>query len=770
MRKTKRRKWLAAIVAGALVAGLLGGCGKAGQESGSMGSEGGGMSSGSAGSEGGSGAGQAGGEPDQLGKGRYVEKQETLPQELQDRSIIQMYTAEGKLRLLATEQENGKTLVSEWEKQGEGFTEVTQGWLAAMDLPAADWIELGIAQGEGGTQYLYAGYQAEDEESFRTRLWKGQGDTALEITPQEWTVPNETTGGYEIVTSLAALDNGSLAALTMMSMQVLSGEDGSILETGDMQAYYEGGIVVHGSDFYLRSPDESGHIEKYTGGKTADAQSIPYPSVQAAEGEVTVGGVGSLALAALQDGTLFAGSADGIFKLSGGAEGQWEQLALGMDTDFSVADCWCMDFAAMEDGTLYALFQTEGEMKLNRYEYDPDAVSEVTEVLKLYTVYEDSLLKQAATLYHKAHPEVLINIESAYPQYYFDTPDYDAVYQKLNTMLMGDQAPDLVVMDHLNMDSYADKGLLADVEDILKPLEDGGELLSNITGAYVREDGKRYVVPLQFGFRIAMGRDIAVEDMRSMEALAGFLAQKQESYLGNRTAAELVAEFYPYFCAEIVSEKQLDREAMGKYLDYLKAIGDNCGIIQNRSENEVTPGMWELSSETKLAFEKAVGFIDCMFPMSMVDYIKGVYTAFDNRFIPSQQIGICSKSQHMDTARDFLRFALSEEVQSMESYSGFPVNRAALQKLAAKDRSMYCAATMIKGDDGSYLEFSSEAYPQETAENLAALCEGLDKPVKEDAKILEVLTECVGGFLDGSQSKEDTIQKIEDGLKMYLAE
>ena len=165
-----------------------------------MGSEGGGMSSGSAGSEGGSGAGQAGGEPDQLGKGRYVEKQETLPQELQDRSIIQMYTAEGKLRLLATEQENGKTIVSEWEKQGEGFTEVTQGWLAAMDLPAADWIELGIAQGEGGTQYLYAGYQAEDEESFRTRLWKGQGDTALEITPREWTVPNETTGGYEIVT------------------------------------------------------------------------------------------------------------------------------------------------------------------------------------------------------------------------------------------------------------------------------------------------------------------------------------------------------------------------------------------------------------------------------------------------------------------------------------------------------------------------------------------------------------------------------------------
>ena len=77
---------------------------------------------------------------------------------------------------------------------------------------------------------------------------------------------------------------------------------------------------------------------------------------------------------------------------------------------------------------------------------------------------------------------------------------------------------------------------------------------------------------------------------------------------------------------------------------------------------------------------------------------------------------------------------------------------------------------MIKGDDGSYIEFDSEAYPLETAQRLASLCEQLDKPVKEDAKIREVLVECLDAFLQGSQSKEDTVQKIEDGLKMYLAE
>ena len=195
--------------------------------------------------------------------------------------------------------------------------------------------------------------------------------------------------------------------------------------------------------------------------------------------------------------------------------------------------------AALEDGSIYALFQTDGEVKLCGYEYDPDAVSQVTRELKLYTVYENAFLKQAAVMYHKAHPEVRITIENEYPMYHYGETDYDAVYQKLNTMLMGEDAPDILMMDHLNADSYGDKGLLEDLEDVVGPMEESGEVLSNITGAYVREDGKRYVVPLQFGFTMAVGRDIAPENMESLEALAKFLSGADDSYMGKQTAAEL---------------------------------------------------------------------------------------------------------------------------------------------------------------------------------------------------------------------------------------
>ena len=68
------------------------------------------------------------------------------------------------------------------------------------------------------------------------------------------------------------------------------------------------------------------------------------------------------------------------------------------------------------------------------------------------------------------------------------------------------------------------------------------------------------------------------------------------------------------------------------------------------------------------------------------------------------------------------------------------------------------------------MEFAIRQYSDETAEALLAICKALDKPAMEDAKIREVLTEALGAYLEGSQTDEATVQRIEDGLKMYLAE
>ncbi len=754
MKQRNLKKGLAVLLATALLAGVLGGCGKNAPEGGSS--------------------------PEQpqdtsaADKGRYVEQEEILPEALADWSIQQLFSVDGELHLLVSRLEEERTVLQEWARQEDGFKDVTKSWLTSMDLPPQDWMSVRLVQNKDGQQYLYAGYIAEGEDSFLGHLWKENGDTATEITPEKWSVLNEDWGMYEMIQGLAALDNGTLAAVSYTSMDILSGEDGSVIETRPISGLYEGGILTDGENTYLcSSGGNGGEIEKRKDGMDSNMVTIPFPAGASGSGDGTimVGSSGSLALSVLKDGTLIAADENGIFRLpEGNPDGEWEKLVDGVETDFSMTDYACMGFAALEDGSIYALIQTGDRQKLNRYEYDPEAVSQVAQVLKVYTVFENPTLKQAAILYHKAHPETLISIEYEYPMYSYEHPDYDAIYKKLNTTLMGDDAPDLLVMDHLNMDSYASKGLLTDLDDIVRPLEEDGTLLSNITSTYVREEGKRYVVPLLFGFQLAIGRDIPAESMRSMEALADFLSGADYSYMGPHTPAELVDEFYPYFCDELVNGKQLDKEATGRYLEYLKAIADNCGIINTRAEDSFVYTMWELADKAKLAFTEADGFTDCMFPMSMVDYIKGDFTAFENRFIPSLQMGVCVKSRYQDIAKDFLLFALSEQAQNSDFSGGFPVNKAALQKQETKDRSTFTAFLSIAADDGGTIDFESKAYSPETAARLSAICQTLDRPIKEDAKIREVLAECLGAYLDGTSTKEDTVQKIEDGLKMYLAE
>ncbi len=729
MKHIRRMAWLAIM---AMLAGALSGCGKK-DTGGSVVTE--------------------------QEKGRFVEIREELPEELGAWNPRQIFSVDGRIHLLASKKKDDNAVFSEWVQEESGFTDMTQDWLASLELPCGEGMSFTLAQSGSGTQYLLATYMAEGEDAYSSHLWKGEGAQARDITPREWAVPNEEWGAYESVRGIVALEDGTLFALSYTSMDTLSGEDGHILNSEQLSAQYSDTLVSNGRDIYLCTEENmSMQIEKREAGKGSSAK-IDFP---------TASSYGNL-LGAAKDGTLTAASGDGIFRREADGDA-WEKLLDGLETDFALSDNWCMGLAVSEDGSIYALFQESGGgARLNRYTYDPDAVVEVKEELKLYTVYESPLLQQAAVLYHKEHPEVRIAIQYAYSAYSNENVDYNSVYQSLNTLLMGEDAPDILVLDGLDMDSFIDKGLLADIGTVVGPMEERGELLAGITGSYAREDGHRYMVPLQFGFNMAVGRDISEGDMASLEALAAFLSETQDNYLGPQTVEELVDKFYPYFCGDIVKEKKLDRETLAGKLECMKSIADNCGIVDKRGKGEKAYTMWDLASGAKCAFDRATGFKNCMFPIAIVNYIQGSFAAYENSFIPLLQTGICAKSPYQDTAMEFLELALSERIQDTDHYLGFPVNVSSLEKQSHEDRTQSQAYTSIEAE-GSEVEFAIECYSDETADKLVAICKGLDRPAVEDAKIREVLIEALGAYLDGSQTTEATVQKIEDGLKMYLAE
>ena len=697
--------------------------------------------------------------------GGYTASDETLSELPAGCTIKQIFEWEDSVHLLTISEEEDVTVFREWEQREDGFADITRDWLAGLKLNCENWADMQLVQNQNGTQYLLV--RCTDEEGiYQGQLWREEGNEAVNITPEKWTIPNEQLGACEFILGIAVFDDGTLLAASFHSVDVLDGTDGTVLASDENTTSYGETVLTDGKNLYLTLSGGSNGaegIEKRPGGRSADAETIDLPK----------SGMGRATFCALRDGTLICAGAEGIFRYNVVTE-SWEKLLDGSETDFSLTTCWCVGMTALPDGRMYALFRWEGgETKLVKYEYDPDAVKEVNQNLKLYTVWESSLLQQAAAMYHREHPEILISIEYTYStedRYSGTKPDYAQVYQQLNTMLMGEDAPDILVLDHLNIESYAEKGLLADIGGVVTPLEESGELLSNITGAYVREDGSRYVVPLQLQFTLALGRDIPVEDMADLEALADFLTGQQESCLGPMTADELVDQFYPYFCGEIVKDKKLDKEVLGKNLKYLKAIADNSGIVSSRVDGERKYNIWDLPTRSRLAFDNGKGFRNIMFPIAVMEYAGGDFTAFENCFIPSLQIGISTKSEYRDTAEDFLRFALSQEIQDTDYYDGFPVNRVSLEKQEKADRTDVSAVTTILNPNGEEEMFEIGVYSPETAKKLTDLCKSLDRPTVEDAKIREELIAALPGYLDGSKTLEETLDSIEGALKMYLAE
>lgn len=714
--------------------------------------------------------------PDEVQKGRYVETELSLPEEWKDKNISQIFRSGDELHFLVAGGPEGQVSLEEW-KLGEGdtLTEVTKDWLKA--LPEGKGLESSdsftLLQDTEGNQYLY-GNCYRDEESSSAHLWKETDGSALDITPQKWLEPMDMDGYrfYDTPQYVALTEDGLLVGLSYFSLDVVLAQDGSLVSSQESDSLTDSGslsdnqwVSAVGDTLYLAQADEQGSVNgllqmQLDGNNGAKAKGvIPFSQDSYSSAYFSV----------LGDGTVYAADADGFFRCDAG-DTNWQKLLEGIDTSFSMSDQWCRDIVALSDGSVYAWVGSESGDKIMIYRYDPDAVTEVTEELTLYTVEESFFLQQAAVQYHKQHPEILIHVDAAISMTdkYSGNADYQQIYQDLNTSLTSGSGPDLMVMDHLKLDTYASKGLLFNLQEILQPMEEDGTLLSNITTAYEEADGRRYAVPLQFGLLLAVGRDVQPEEMSSMDAIAKTVSGKAESYLGDRTCGELVEEFYPLIVDDILQNRQVNRDTLRPWLEDLKKIADNCGILPSRKEGRAA-NIWDLGSDVKLVLQETDGFNQAMTPYAVAELLNANVVSVENAFYPKMVIGINSRSEHVEIAKDFLQFALSEELQSVDTYEGFPVNAKALETQAAADRNMAEAYTTYD-IDGSTAEFAIKAYSEETANHLMELCKAATLCLKEDTQIETSLTESLQAYLNGQASVEEAMDAVEGSLKMYLAE
>lgn len=701
------------------------------------------------------------------GKGRYVETQMTLPEGINSSDINFIGKKDDTIYFLSSKNENEKTKFQEFtlDKSTGIFQETTSEWLKQIQVPYWEYGTNNLIYNKDKA-YLYSIYYEDDGELYRAHMFTSEdGTTPTEITPKEWEVLQEEYMYYETPTSIAITPDNILLAQYYDRIDTYNIADSSLTATLPLKEAYNNGIICKDKQFYLIKGEQSGYIkgiDAYSVDNQAEPVSIPLEMKNTTLAKMDI----------LEDGKMIVCSKQGFLERKTESS-EWNEIIPGSYTSMMLVDVWCKGMVALEDGSFYTLLESENqEPSIMEYKYDPDMEIKATTTLKIYTINPSSVLEQAAALYQKNHPEVKIEIETvlSYEEMYMGTADMNSITSNLNTKLLSGEGPDILIMDKLDMDSFIEKGLLVDIDELVSSLEESGEVLSNITSSYKGEDGKRYVIPLRFNLTLLIGKGIDATASKDLETLTKAVVDSEKNVLGPRTAEDLTSMFAPFFLREVIQGKELNKEALVKYLGYLQELGKAGGMVKEYDDNTRGWNIWDIAAEAQACFALDEGFKQAMLPLSGVKLVNGTYDVFENTFFPTFEAGIFSKSEQQEIAMDFLKFAVSKEVQNSDFYDGYPINKASMEYQSKSDRKDAEAYTMMSLPDGSSIEFAIEAYEEKEANRLMELAGQVNKRAYTDSVVETEIANVLPQLIDGSMTTQQAADKVEGALKMYLAE
>lgn len=692
-------------------------------------------------------------------KGRYEETEIALPDA--EGEFVQICREDEKV-VLYQRQENGDSVSLKrfvMDPQTKTFAEDTPAGMTQLTLPA-DAYTLKIRKAD---EVYYVYYDAQiDDENLQGFLYTCDDTGATEITPEGWAEKDPQYGFVDSPQDIAVTDH-AVIALFYTKIERYDRQTMALAESRTLDERYEA-LIGMGDSYALIIDGDRGTME---GIGICQEDSIKVTS----QVDISSKKSGSCAADADDAGNLIVANADGLHRKAKDAQ-QFEDLLDGSYMSFGLSDSWCRGMTSdMSDGTdeaYYALFQNDQGQKLYQYAYNPELALKPEKELTVYTLYDQATINQAATLFQKKHPDTMVSVHVACAD--VDDKEAETERNRLMTSLAAGDGEDVLVLSGLDDTALAKKGVLMDLSDIVTPMEENGELLQAIVGGEKSTDGKQQILPVRFALPLLLSKEKRASEMTDLAALAKAAGQTDGSLLGTFTGEDLVDTFAPYFMPDIIKDKQLDTEKLRTMLQELQTIATHSDMVEKYKKGERASNEWDLPSTMQAVLCQISGFNDAMFDLAIINLVKGDYTSFENAYIPTVEIGVNAGTKQADLAKEFAAFVLSREVQDGDFYDGFPVNKESLHMQVGLDRSDYAAYTTIEGADGQEIGLDIEPIKAADGDRLEAICESLSKKTMQDAKVLEELKKAVPDYLLGRQSLDDVISKIEDGVKIYLAE
>lgn len=509
-----------------------------------------------------------------------------------------------------------------------------------------------------------------------------------------------------------------------------------------------------------------------------------------------------------EEGTVFYVDSTGLYRYAFGGN-VIEQVIDGSLNTISSANKAFEDMVLGPDGKIYIaeIDYNSSTMsgKLYSYTYSADTPTVPDTELTIYSLEDNSSIRQAVAMFQKKYPDIYLTLETGMSG--DDGVTRTDALKTLNTEIMAGKGPDILILDGISSETYVEQGMLEDLSGILK----AAGLLSNIEEAYKSEDGSIYEMPVKFGVPMIEGKKEDVDAVTDLTSLADVTEKHKEEYgLSTETFCKLPLAYSMYpkaFLEELADDNSaawvkengtLDEEKVKEFLEQAGRIyqAGKDGIEELKSaypqafdegQQAEYDRSYGISGETIMLLNGNCSFavggvyspMDFAYVTSMADTDSSLsYGIWNgqaaNCFIPVNKIGISSKASQKEAAEKFVQYLFSEEGQTVSQKDGFPVVESVYDGEdywnQGEEGKVLGSGYRDNSETGQGVEYKIVVPSADKVDALKQLGKTLTTPILDNAIITSAVSEAGVRYLNGEIGLDEAANAVIQQVSLYLAE
>ena len=415
-------------------------------------------------------------------------------------------------------------------------------------------------------------------------------------------------------------------------------------------------------------------------------------------------------------------------------------------------------------------------------------------VFKVYSLYNDDYIKQLVLVYQKAHPELDVVHEFGIDEPTSAGTSKDQIptselIKLLNTKIANGDGPDVLMLDHLNVEAYKKQDLLVDLADIIKQ-QDKDKIWTTVLGAY--QDGKKYYgIPNQVSLPTVMpdsGFNQALGSLSDVTAYVEKLAKIDSLpvYADLSGFEQFSTILYQIFLSQ---DKQLTRENIKSYYTTLKTLynlvdttSDEARRKKDKLEKliELRAGAFGLGLGDELVAKESQLAVDFqsnpkgILQNESIGKLLGVDLSTINKgkakyYVPLNTLGVLSTSKNQKIAKDFISFSLTKKGQKANTYSLFGIP---LDKSMTKSDLKYWGRMKLGREDPfkKNVKVDNIGYSDAFYKKWDKKIKALNTPLFFNKLIVDFLYEDIDNILTDQISVDHATDNAFSKIDLYLKE